>query len=518
MHILISVVERVTKSPILKRFNLQADERFAVANGCQPLRQWKSTWPLGLDLLRKAFFYERKQQILKFFLDVIAESGITFEQNLLFARGIDTIEPRNIQAVLSTQFSDFGLGQRPPIFDPLLGSGIFTQEGEQWRHSRELMRPQFMSNRMTNFEQIKDAVDSLIDNITDDEVVDLQPLFFRLTFETTLFLLFGQHLPSLKSQGITGRESDFADAFNLGQDYLAKRGRLGDFWWFWGGKEFREVCKTCHEFVDGAVQKALEHSALTRSDHLDQSHDTEARPYVFIDALVEQTRDPSVLRAQCLNILLAGRDTAACCLTWTLRLLVQYPNVLSKLRAEIRDTVGIGPGSSAPTLSQLKTLTYLSLVLKEVLRLYPSVPVNSRAATKTTTLPTGGGPSGTSPILVRKGESVGYCVYAMHRRKDIYGDDAEEFRPERWEGDALKNVGWGYLPFNGGPRVCLGQDFALLEAGYTVVRLLQTFEVIEMAEGFGAKVGDEKQVLTLVVACGDGCSARMGRYAGMSEK
>jgi cytochrome P450 len=99
-----------------------------------------------------------------------------------------------------------------------------------------------------------------------------------------------------------------------------------------------------------------------------------------------------------------------------------------------------------------------------VLRLYPSVPINSRAAVETTTLPTGGGPDGKSPILVKKGAPVGYCVYAMHRRKDLYGSDADEFRPERWDPNednevCLKNIGWGYLPFNGGPRVCLGRKY-----------------------------------------------------------
>lgn len=97
-----------------------------------------------------------------------------------------------------------------------------------------------------------------------------------------------------------------------------------------------------------------------------------------------------------------------------------------------------------------------------VLRLYPSVPVNTRSALRATTLPVGGGADGLSPILVRKGEAVGYCVYAMHRRKDLYGADAGFFRPSRWEADSrpnLKAIGWGYLPFNGGPRICPGREW-----------------------------------------------------------
>lgn len=99
------------------------------------------------------------------------------------------------------------------------------------------------------------------------------------------------------------------------------------------------------------------------------------------------------------------------------------------------------------------------------LRLFPSVPVNTRTALKTTTLPTGGGPDGLSPVLIRRGENVAYLIYAMHRRKDLYGDDAEEFRPERWEDQSLPLYNdattstWGYLPFNGGPRVCLGSKY-----------------------------------------------------------
>lgn len=96
-----------------------------------------------------------------------------------------------------------------------------------------------------------------------------------------------------------------------------------------------------------------------------------------------------------------------------------------------------------------------------MLRLYPSVPVNSRTALCTTTLPRGGGEDGLSPILIRRGMAVGYCPYLMHRRTDLYGEDAHLFRPERWEDGLERRVGWGYVPFNGGPRVCLGRKYPL---------------------------------------------------------
>jgi cytochrome P450 len=194
------------------------------------LRLWKSAWPFGLDLLVKALLYARKECILSFFLEVVEESGTTFEENLLGARGIDTTDPENIETILSRYFENYDLGLRPLHFYPLLGNGIFTQVGAEWKHSRELLRPQFMSNRYQNFEQIKECVQRLIANIPESADVDLQPLFFKLTFDTTAYLLFGRSMSALGSVDVAGKESKFADAFNQGQDHLAERGRLRKFY------------------------------------------------------------------------------------------------------------------------------------------------------------------------------------------------------------------------------------------------------------------------------------------------
>lgn len=194
-------------------------------------------------------------------------------------------------------------------FKPLLGTGIFTQDGAAWKQSRKLLRPQFAINRARNFEQIQRCVEAMIATVPETGNVDLQPLFFRLTFDTTMFLLFGDAVEAMDWGKVAGQETKFAAAFNSGQEYLAIRGRLGDLYWLMNNDKFRDACKTCHGFVDDAVAKAL-------ADSRSKTDDTEN--CAFVKTLLQQTRDPRVLRDQCLNVLLAGRDTTGACLSWSL--------------------------------------------------------------------------------------------------------------------------------------------------------------------------------------------------------
>lgn len=176
-----------------------------------------------------------------------------------------------------------------------------------------------------------------------------------------MFLLFGETVSAVDWGEVAGQESTFAQAFNLAQDYLAHRGRLGQFYWLLNDKAFREACKRCHRFVDEAVEKAL----LT-SDKIHEDKAAEQRSnYVFIDALAQQTQDRKVLRDQCFNVLLAGRDTTGCCLTWTFRLLARHQHVLEKLRSEVSKVCGLGAEAEPPTRDALKQMEYLGLVIKE---------------------------------------------------------------------------------------------------------------------------------------------------------
>jgi cytochrome P450 len=238
---------------------------------------------------------------------------------------------------------------------------------------------------------------------------------------------------------------------------------------------FYDSIKTINDFVDRFIEQAL---ALSPKELEEKSNHDEG--YTFLHAIAGYTRNRQMLRDQLVSILLAGRDTTACTLTWAIYHLSMDSRITAKLRKEIIDTVGL---NRTPTYQDLKDMKYLQYVLNETLRLYPVVPYNVRVALKDTTLPTGGGQNGSQPIGILEGTPIAYSTLVMQRRADLYPPPStgfpavEKFVPERWENWTPKS--WTYVPFNGGPRICIGQQFALTEMGYTLVRLLQSFETVE---------------------------------------
>lgn len=207
------------------------------------------------------------------------------------------------------EWADYGFGARSRIFAPLLGNGIFTQEGPAWRHSRELLRKQFIRLHRQDLDLFHEHVDNLMDRLPSNGIVDLQPLFFDLTLDTTTALLFGRSIYSLRA-GIDQHKENrlFADSFNIAQEGLAKRFRIAPWHFLYNPPTFRKACASVHRFVENYI------------DSLDlqnpRGHDLEQD--IFIKKIAEESASLKELRDQILNILLAGRDTTACCLSWTL--------------------------------------------------------------------------------------------------------------------------------------------------------------------------------------------------------
>ncbi|KAI5963462.1 uncharacterized protein KGF55_002342 [Candida pseudojiufengensis] len=405
----------------------------------------------------------------------------TFSFRIFTTKLYSTKDPENIKALLATQFNDFSLGLRHSQFLPLLGNGIFTLDNEGWKDSRQMLRPQFAREQISHVKMLEPHMQILFKHVrkNNGKTFDLQELFFRLTVDSATEFLFGESVESLRDETIGiqikdfAGKKDFAKSFNVAQDYLASRALLSRLYWLLNPKKFQNCCKVVHTFAQHYVKKAL---SLT-PEELDQQEG-----YTFLYELAKQTRDPKVLQDQLLNILVAGRDTTAGLLSFVFFELARNPEVYAKLKEELYLKFGSGKDARVEeiTFESLKNCEYLKAVLNESLRLYPSVPQNFRFAVRDTTLPRGGGPDGLSPILVRKNTTVTYSVYSTHRSEEFYGKDANVFRPERWFEPETRKLGWAFVPFNGGPRICLGQQFALTEASYVTTRLIQEFPNLSM--------------------------------------
>jgi cytochrome P450 len=177
---------------------------------------------------------------------------------------------------------------------------------------------------------------------------------------------------------------------------------------------------------------------------------------VLLDELAKETQNTLELRNETLHTLVAGRDTTGALLGWTFYFLARHHDTFLKLRQIVLTEFGTSTSSADISFAKLRSCEFIQHVLNEVIRIVAIVPMNERIALRDTTLPRGGGEDGSKPIFVREGIQVLIPTYAMQHRPDIWGDDAEEFRPERWEG---RKTGWEWIPFGGGPRKCLGRKF-----------------------------------------------------------
>ena len=466
MSVLFLALQYGTILYVVKRlvYYISVKRKFAKAakGGCEPAHVFPRKDPLGI-INAMAHGRARDQcrwpNYLLEVLDTVGKNTHTVWERPVGNNFLFTRDPENFKAVLATQAEAFILGEgRSQNFMDLFGPGVFTSEGNAWQHSRALVRPQFARQQISDVNRLEDHVQQLwrrlsIGNDRWTEVVDLQPLFLNLTIDMITELVFGYSVnsqdPLLRSPlpGVNPPDpAKFASNIDTAASWIARRTAFGKWYWLFQSRDFSRSCKEVHGYVDWFVQLELSRKAKSQADQ-------SAGPnFVLLAELSKITQDPLVLRNETLNLIPAGRNTTASLLGWLFYFLSRKPSTYDKLRGAVLNDIGT---SGVPDCTKLLSCQYLQYCLKESLRLCPGAPAIIRKATQNVIIPRGGGKDGNSPVLVPQNSFVVLCIHALHHREDIWGEDVEDFKPERWQ---EHQFAWDYLPFSAGPRKCLGRE------------------------------------------------------------
>lgn len=394
-------------------------------------------------------------------------------------------DPANIQAVLATKATDWDVSEhRAASWEPMMGRGIFTTRGDDWKDSRTLVRPLFSKQQVNDlglFERHAQCLFQAIDENYGDnaekgwtEKFDMLPLCYNLALDVVTEMIYGRSVYSQtpgKQKGLsfpkvegqqTPNRIDIGRHMDAAKRGVESRGALWKYRWLLPSRGFFQHCAAIHQYAEWFVQLRL-HRGDRYLNILTEPGQSSQDRYVLLDQLAKVTDDPVELRSQTLNVFIAGRDTTASLLGWIVYFLARHPGVFSKLRQEVLHKFGpyVPHDSSGIDLQRLRG-SYLDAVINETLRVAPVVPLNERVSLCDTVLPRGGGPDGNKPIFIPKGTQILIPIYALARRTEYWGLDADEFRPERWTENGGRKFGFEFVPFGGGVRQCMGRRCSTL--------------------------------------------------------
>jgi cytochrome P450 len=483
-------------------------------------------WPGNLDILLKMMRGFKNSYVLDVYLDLFKEyQCTTLNTRILWVDHIITMDQEHSKFVLATGFPHFWRGHaQKERMETLLGGGIFNRDDQEWKFHRTLARPFFSRERVADFDIFERhtarTLAILSSQSSNGLPCEAQDLYGRFTLDAASEFLFGENLNTLSaalptpgrvSMGPKGSAThdswgSFASAFEMAQQVITMRGRLGYFWPFFElfNDKSEPHVKAVREWLDPIVRRIVEDKAHSCSvpaspvdksflQHLADSIEGNGDALLAIqkgrDSDYCQT-DTTVIRDQLLNMLLASRDTAACLLTYVTYFMATHPEVAKKLRSEVLEHCG---SQGTPTYESIRKLKYMRAVINETLRLFPPVPLNVRecrsdACALPPSDPTYQGSNSDDRSrqawYMPGGTVIMYFPLLTQRNPALWGDDADVFDPERWiQPDRLAKITANpmmFTPFSAGPRICLGQNYAYNEASYFLVRLLQQFDTFTL--------------------------------------
>ena len=284
--------------------------------------------------------------------------------------------------------------------------------------------------------------------------------------------IFGKSLGFLQRE-VPAEATEFITAYLKAQSWVVKRREAGwlqyRIYRYLEGKEYKDAYTKVHKYVDEQVARALRETEDEKPPGPDGP--PVRKRYVLLDEMAKQIRDPIKLRYHVIAVFLPGRDATGIAVGNMLFQLARHPHLWTKLRK-----TALALGDTPLTFETLKSLVDFRYVYQETLRTVGPAGRVWRVAIRDTVLPSGGGPDHKSPVFVARGTPVVVVTRAMGHDKHTWGEDTDEFKPERWSG--LRPI-WDFIPFWGGPRICPAQQQVFTHSVYLLVRLTQKFERIE---------------------------------------
>ena len=361
--------------------------------------------------------------------------------------------PDDIEQVLVAGERQFA----KPVFgddavEDLLGTGLLLSEGTFWRQQRKRAQPAFDPRRVAGLaDRMVAHTEQHVADWGDGDVVDVREELAQLTVKIIVDAMFDAELDDATTERVQTALEPLGARFEPD----ARRFLVPNWVPTRENRAFHDAVGTLEAVLDDVV--AERRAAGVEADDQDLLA-------IMLRATEASEIDDRVLRDELMTMLLAGHDTTALALTYTLYLLDEHPDARDRLTTELDDVLG----GRSPTASDVRELEFTSRVLDEAMRLYPPVYVMFRQPK--TDVKLGG-------YRVPEGSLVMLPQWVVHRDPRYY-DDPEVFDPDRWTPERRRQrPTYAFFPFGGGPRICIGKQFSLLEARLILGVLLQRFDL-----------------------------------------
>jgi cytochrome P450 len=382
------------------------------------------------------------------------EYGDVVWMRFLYVPALFLYHPDDIEYVLTTNPKNFikSMSLRSNFFQRLVGNGLLTSQGEEWKRARRLSSPAFHRERVASYANVMvDYTNRLTAKWQEGESRDIHIDMMRLTLEIVVQCLFSADVShDVDSVGATLKElvKPFAAQATLGwilNNRLPTPAHL----------RFHALAKK----IDHVVYRIIAERRATGKDEGD----------LLSMLLAARDEDGSQmsdrqLRDEVMTLFLAGHETTALTLAWSWYLLGINPEAERKFHAELDEVLG----DRAPTAADLPRLKFTEQIAKECMRLYPPAYGLGREAINDFEI---GG------YRIRAGTQVFMFQWATQRDPRFY-EEPQAFRPERWTEDFIERLPkYAYFPFGGGPRACIGASFAMMEIALCLAVIGQKFRL-----------------------------------------